>query len=147
MRWMSATGSSEKSKPPPNAFTSTPSTSTSVKSDSPPRGKIDVIAPRPPDCVTVRPGTRRSASTTVSIWRAWRSARVMTVTLSGTSESGTSTCDADTTTDSSTAASRSGMSTARSSSFRAKRTSMGSPRKPGEATCSTYAPAGRPVSS
>ena len=89
-----------KSYSPPNAFTGTSSTKTSVKLDSPPRGNTPVTAPWPPVAATVRPGTVRSASASEWTCRAWRSAAVITVTVDEACESGISTCAAETTTDS-----------------------------------------------
>jgi hypothetical protein len=65
-----------------------PSTSTSVKSESPPRGKSDVSVPGPPVRATVKPGTVPSAPASVVTWRASSSRPEMTVTLSAVRESG-----------------------------------------------------------
>ena len=65
-----------------------PSTSTSVKSDSPPRVKSDVTVPGPPFCCSVRPGTDRSADASVNCCFASISRPGITVTLSGVRDSG-----------------------------------------------------------
>ncbi len=116
MRSMLPTSISARSTPPPNAFMRTPSTSTSVKSDSPPRGNIDVSAPRPPLRFTVSPGTVRSASPKLSTWRSRSCADVITVTLPITFSSGVSICAAETTIDSAMGLIASARSMARTSS-------------------------------
>ena len=62
-----------------------------------------MTVPGPPLRATVNPGTSRSASPSVVICRASRSARDSVLTLSASSESGVSTYDAVTVSDSSTA--------------------------------------------
>ena len=65
-----------------------PSTSTSVKSDSPPRVKSDVTVPGPPFCCSVRPGTERSAAAERELLLRLDLAPGITVTLSGVRDSG-----------------------------------------------------------
>ncbi len=99
-----------------------------------------MTVPGPPLRATVNPGTRRSASPSVVICRASRSARDSVLTLSASSESGVSTYDAVTVSDSSTAL------TARrsSSSVLETCTRVAGAAKPGaHAFTSTLAPAGR----
>ena len=88
MRSTSASGTCDRSRPPPRLLARTPSTSTRVKSDSPPRRKSEVWAPGPPVCCTVSPGTERSTWLRPNCWRASRSACPMTVTLSARPDSG-----------------------------------------------------------
>ena len=59
IRSTSPSGTWERSRPPPNALARMPSTRTSVKSDSPPRGKTEVSVPGPPFRATANPGTER----------------------------------------------------------------------------------------
>ena len=70
----------------------------SVKSLSPPRGKIDVTAPRPPLRETVKPGTDRSASCVLSSCRVRSSASSRTVSEAPLAERVSGTKPADTTT-------------------------------------------------
>ena len=96
--------------------------------------------PGPPLRATVNPGTSRSASPSVVICRASRSARDSVLTLSASSDSGVSTYDAVTVSDSSTAL------TARRSSISvsATCTRVAGADSPGvQATTSTVTPAGR----
>ncbi len=138
-RAASATGTCERSRPPPKALARTPSTSTRVKSDSPPRGKTEVTVPGPPLRATAKPGTRRSASPSVSVCRASRSSRVSTLTLEPASESGVSTCDAVTVSTSLTARTAS----VSSRSVRPVSTREGVASIPGAKARSVTVPAGR----
>ncbi len=138
MRSASAIGTWDKSRPPPKALARTPSTSTSVKSDSPPRGKIEVTVPGPPVRATAKPGTSRNASPRVVICRASRSARVMTLTLVPESESGVSICAPVTTRDSTTAR----MASRISRSARPASTLRGAASMPGAEARSVTGPAG-----
>ena len=74
--------------PPPNALARTPSISTSVKSDSPPRVKSDVTEPGPAVPLDRQSGHRLERRPSVNCWRAAMSRRLITVTLSGMRDSG-----------------------------------------------------------
>src|SRR6478672_9344399 len=92
-----------------------------------------------PERATVNPGTCRSASATVVTWRSRNSDPVITDTTDAAFDWGTSTCEADTTSDSDTAETVSAIDpTSREAGVASYAT--GSARKPSTATRSSYRP-------
>ena len=89
---------SEKSKAPPMSLAGTPSISTFVKLEAPPRTKSDVRPPRAPVWTTSVPGTVRSDSSRSMFPSASSSAASSTVTEAPICDCGSSAAAAVTTT-------------------------------------------------
>ncbi len=123
------------------SFRRIPSTITSVKSLSPPRGKIDVTAPRPPLRETVNPGTDRRASCELSSCLVRSSASSRTVSVAPLADRVSGTNPADTTICSVTAATPIVTSAVASSASR-RVTRWGLASKPSATTRRTYSPSG-----
>ena len=100
IRSMLPTSRLPKLKPPPGeegSFSFTPSISATVWSLSAPRMNTEVAAPVEPLRVIVTPGTVRSRSPTVSLWRRSISSSPSTVTVWPTRDSGSAVRPAVTT--------------------------------------------------
>ncbi len=76
----------------------TPSMSTLVKLDDPPRTNTEAAPPRPPTCVIAAPGTVRIGSSRSVLPSVWISVESSTVTAAPTCDCGTSPAVALTTT-------------------------------------------------